>query len=283
MARFILSAFADEASVDFDGQLAALAEEGISLIELRGVDGKSCADLTDAELKTVRAKLDDAGVRLSALGSPFGKAQLAEPFDAHLNAYRRGLEICDALACERMRMFSFYPPKGGDPDASWGEVQRRLSVMLAYAEDAGVTLVHENEKGIFGDVTARCETLMQAFAPRMGFVFDPANFVQCGVNTLEAFERLRPYVTYMHLKDAFLSDGAVVRVGRGDGHVEEIVRMLSRECDGDMVLTVEPHLTVFEGLTALQNEGLTHRERYPSARAAFHAACEAVREMLANV
>ena len=39
MARFILSAFADEASPSLDEQLQALKEEGISLIELRGVDG----------------------------------------------------------------------------------------------------------------------------------------------------------------------------------------------------------------------------------------------------
>ena len=283
MAHFILSAFADEASPVLDEQLRVLAEEGISLIELRNVDGKSCADLTLEEADCVKAKLDAAGVRLSALGSPFGKAQLSEPFDAHLAQFTHGLEICRHLGCQRIRMFSFYPPKGDDPESWKDEVLRRLDIMLDLAEKAGILLVHENEKAIYGDVPERCLTLLNHFGTRMGFVFDPANFVQCGVNTLEAFESLEPHMTYMHIKDAFLSDSAVVPAGQGDGHVEDILRKLNADVEGDMVLTIEPHLTIFDGLSNLQGEKLVHHTSYPDSRTAFHAACEALREILGRL
>ena len=49
MAKFILSAFADEASPMLDEQIKALQEEEISLIELRGVDGKNVSGLTIEE------------------------------------------------------------------------------------------------------------------------------------------------------------------------------------------------------------------------------------------
>ena len=43
---FSLCAFADEATPAVDGQIRALTENGIGLIELRGVDGKNVAELT---------------------------------------------------------------------------------------------------------------------------------------------------------------------------------------------------------------------------------------------
>ena len=67
MAEFILSAFADEAGAQLTDQLQALKEENISKIELRNVDGKSCADLTVQEADEIRKRLDGAGVTLSAL------------------------------------------------------------------------------------------------------------------------------------------------------------------------------------------------------------------------
>ncbi len=282
MARYILSAFADEASPLLDEQLQALKEEGISLIELRGVDGKNVSALTLEEAAAVKAKLDAAGIRLSALGSPYGKASLGVPFDEHLALFRHGLELCKVLDCRRIRMFSFYPAEVS-PEESRDEVLRRLEIMLTLAEEAGVQLVHENEKGIYGDDTARNADLLDHFGDRLGFAFDPANFVQCGVKPIEAFDRLHERITYMHIKDAFLSDGAVVCAGHGDGNVPEILARLHAERQEEIILTVEPHLTVFDGLKDLQDEEVLHHESYPDSRSAFHAAVTALKEIICKL
>ena len=281
MAKFILSAFADEASPMLDEQIKALQEEGVSLIELRGVDGKNVSNLTLEEAAAVKVKLDAAGIRLSALGSPYGKANLGVAFDEHLALFKHGLELCKVLDCKRIRMFSFYPAEGKSMADSREEVLRRLEIMVQLAEEAGVQLVHENEKGIYGDDTARNADLLNVFGKRLGFAFDPANFIQCGVNTLEAYDALRDRITYMHIKDAFLSDGAVVCAGHGDGNVPEILRRLNAEREGEVILTVEPHLTVFKGLNDLQDEELKHHESYPDSRTAFHAAVQALKDILA--
>ena len=280
MAKFVLSAFADEASPVFDEQLRILAEEGVSLVELRGADGKNCADLTLEEASSMRAKLDAAGIGLSALGSPYGKYPLAESFDRHLDQFRHGLELCRVLGAKRIRMFSFYPA-GEVDEAARAEVLRRLDVMLTLAEQAGVQLVHENEKGIYGDVTERNADLLAHFGDRLGFAFDPANFIQCGVKPIEAFEALHERITYMHIKDALMADGAVVCAGHGDGDVPEILRRLNAEREDEVILTVEPHLTIFKGLENLQDEQLKHHESYPDSRTAFHAAVSALKEILA--
>ena len=283
MARFILSAFADEAADALPAQLEALRAEAIGLIELRGVNGKSCADLTDREAEQVAAALKAAGVALSALGSAYGKYPVDRPFEPHMAAFRRGLQICRILGCGRVRMFSFFIPEGDDP-AKWrGEVLDRLSAMLDAAEDAGVQLVHENEKGIYGDTDARCLDLLSHFGGRLGFAFDPANFIQCGVDPLSAFGLLHDRITYMHVKDALKADGSVVRAGKGDGSVREILSRLDREREGEIILTVEPHLALFGGLKGLQQDVLRRGESFPDQPTAFHAACAALKDILREV
>ncbi len=283
MARFVLSAFADEAADSLDRQIEALREAGIGLIELRGVNGKSCAELTDDEARQVRRTLASAGIGFSALGSPFGKYPVDQPFEPHLAAFRRGLELCGILGCRRVRMFSFFIPEGDDPEKWRGAVLDRLGVMLDAAEEAGVLLVHENEKGIYGDTDARCLDLLTTFGGRLGFAFDPANFIQCGVDPLAAFERLGERITYMHIKDALKADGSVVRAGRGDGSVREILSRLNREREGELILTVEPHLALFGGLKGLQQDVLKRGESFPDQPTAFRAACDALKGILEEV
>ena len=54
----------------------------------------------------------------------------------------------------------------------------------------------------------------------MKAVFDPANFVQCGVDTLKAWEMLKNKVEYLHIKDAV--GQAIVPAGEGEGNIKEL-------------------------------------------------------------
>ena len=279
MASFVLSAFADEADAALAGQAAAVLSNGIHQIEMRGVNGKSVAGLTDREALEAKALLDAQGIGISSMGSPFGKYPVDQPFAPQLVAFERGLKLCQLLGAKRMRVFSFFIPEGQDASEYRGEVLHRLSRMLDLAEKAGVSLAHENEKGIYGDTDGRCLDLMEQFGDRMGFIFDPANFIQCGVEPWEAFEKLRKYIAYVHVKDAIRGEGAVVPAGMGDGNLPRILSVLALGAD-DMVLSVEPHLKVFSGLSSLQSEELKHRYHYPDKLAAFGAAVSALKELL---
>ena len=281
MTTYRLSAFADEAGKALSTQLAALRDNGIGMIELRNVDGKSCVDLTDEEVLDIRARLAGEGVTLSALGSPCGKYPITEPFQPHLDVFKRALEICRLLGAGRMRMFSFFIPKGEERSVYREGVISRLGQMLELARDAGVELCHENEKGIYGEGKEACLEILSAFGGEMKAVYDPANFAQAQVGS-EAFPLIAPYISYMHIKDALLKDGAVVPAGKGDGGVEKILSSLAGMRE-DTVLTLEPHLRVFDGLKALQAEELTHHYSYPDASAAFRAAADALKEILTRL
>ena len=56
MAKFVISAFADEAGASIEEQIKALTENGLSYIEPRMVDKKNMITLSDDELMEVTPK-----------------------------------------------------------------------------------------------------------------------------------------------------------------------------------------------------------------------------------
>ena len=279
MYRF--SAFADEASSEVKGQIAAMQRNGISLLEIRGVDGTNIAKITPEKAKEVRRMLDDAGMAVWSMGSPIGKISLADDFAPHLDSYKRILEYADILGAKKIRLFSFYPIEGESEDTTLARVLERLNAFCELAPSE-ITLCHENEKRIYGETPETCLKLHRAL-PKLRAVFDPANFVQCDVDTKAAWELLKDYVDYLHIKDARLDNHKVVPAGCGDGNLPYVVKdYLAR---GGEVMTLEPHLKVFSGLSELENgeslpEGVVV---YRTNDEAFDAAVAALCNVLANL
>ena len=274
MMNFKLCAFADEADKSLDGQIKALVENNIHLLEIRGVDGENISEISLEKAKEVRCKLDENGISVWSLGSPFGKIKITDDFEKHLGSFKYGIEKAYILGAKNIRMFSFFVPKE-EVDACFDRVMERLDKFCIAAKGSGVLLCHENEKGIFGDTADRCRLIYETFS-EIKAVFDPANFIQCDENTTAAWEKLSGYVEYMHIKDA-LEDGKVVPAGKGIGNIEWLISKYRGE-----VLTLEPHLSVFKGLEKLEADGKTNIDKYqyPSQRAAFDAAVSALKNIM---
>ena len=247
MSNFRLCAFADEADKSLSGQIKALRENGIDLIELRGIDGKNVAELTPAEAKETARRLGDNGIAVWSIGSPIGKVAISSDRDAETDRFCRVLETAVITRARNIRLFSFY---GTDGDRGClPEVLERLNIMLERARGTGVTLCHENEKGIYGDNAARCFEIYDSLRELKG-IFDPANFIQCGQDVPAAWNLLKDYIAYAHIKDA-KKDGNVVPAGMGEGRIPELIPEWEKY--GVSVLTLEPHLRVFDGLRGLEN------------------------------
>ncbi len=271
--NFRLAAFADEADGRISEQIKAMKRNGIDLLEIRGVDGENISDISKEKAKEVRKQLDDAGISVWSLGSPYGKIGICDDFAPHLDKFRYGLEVAEILGAKRIRMFSFYV-HSGDEERYKDEVMSRLGQFVSAAEGSGIILCHENEKGIYGDVASRCLEIHKEY-PSLKAVFDPANFIQCGQDTKEAWKLLSPYVEYMHIKDA-MADGAVVPAGKGIGNLPYLINNYNGN-----VLTLEPHLSVFDGFDKLEGEEKTKMGYcYPTSNEAFDAAVNALKELL---
>ncbi len=242
-ATFTLSAFGDEIADDLAEQLDLLAEEGVHHLELRGVWGKNVLDLSAAELRQARAMLDERGFGVSAIASPIGKSRLDQPRSFELERLERATIAAAVLGTEKIRIFSFY--YAGPPESVRDEVLFRIAQLTERAERSGLTLVHENEKDIYGDLPSRCQDMISSIgSPALRMAFDPANFVQCGVQPFsDAWPLLADLTTHVHIKDAVFSDGSVRPAGQGDGAIAELLADLNKR-DYIGFLTLEPHLKV---------------------------------------
>lgn len=247
-----ISGFADEIAEDIKTQFAVLNKLNIGYFEPRGVDGKNISELTDQEVAALKQQMDQAGIRVSSIGSPIGKVKVSDDLEAHFEQFKRVVAIAKKLDVKFIRVFSFFHDGGEWTKEERDIVLSNLKRMSAYAAENDVILLHENEKEIYGDNAARCLDLMEnLYCDHFKAVFDFANFVQCKQDTKEAFEALKKYVAYIHIKDAKFEDGSVVPAGLGDGNVEEILKELFR--DGyDGFLSLEPHLGSFKGLENLE-------------------------------
>ena len=240
---FTLSGFADEISPEPGVQLETLAAESIRYLELRSAWSTNVASLTDAELASFRREIEDAGVRVSAIGSPIGKIDIAEPIGPELERMRRIADVAGQFGATIVRVFSFFIPAGEPPARHRQAVIDRMGALAQIAAERGIVLAHENEKEIYGDIPERCADLIASVgSPALRATFDAANFVQCGVRPhTDGYQLLRPYLVYLQVKDALAATGQVVPAGQGDGEVRETLAALAASGFSGYA-SLEPHL-----------------------------------------
>jgi sugar phosphate isomerase/epimerase len=241
---FTLSAFGDEIAADLGEQLDLLASEDIHHLELRSAWGINVIDLSSEQLAQAAEMLQERGFGVSAIGSPVGKSPIDAPPEYEQERLARAIAAAEALGTHNIRIFSFYVPQGRAAEFR-DEVLRRMAALIDQAARAGITLLHENEREIYGDTAERCHDLMASIdSPTLRMAFDPANFVQVGVRPMEtAWPLLADYTVHVHIKDALFADGSVRPAGEGDGAIPELLAALrAKKYSG--YLTLEPHLHV---------------------------------------
>ena len=192
MSKWHISGFADEMSPELGIQLRELNRLGVGYMEPRTVDGCNISDLSQEQLAQMKSALAAAGVKVSSIGSPLGKISVEEDLGPHMEKLKRTLEIQKELDAPYVRMFSFYIPNGREPGEFRGQVLDRLGQMAEEAAKWDGILLHENEKGIYGDTAPRCLDLMEQLgSPHFRAVFDFANFR--GFPAYEALYPVHPY------------------------------------------------------------------------------------------
>ncbi|MBQ8552519.1 MAG: sugar phosphate isomerase/epimerase [Clostridia bacterium] len=279
MAKYIMSAFADEYSRDFDTQIKALCENGIGYIEPRFIGAKGIADINADEAREIKRKLDAAGIRASSVGSPLGKIKLSDDFSAHLETCRRVFETANILDTRNVRMFSFYAADGKNIADYRDEVIDKLGQMIELAGSCGLTLCHENEGGIYGETADACLDLLDTFGGWLRCVFDMGNFVYGGHDPVEAYGKLNPYIEYFHIKDALYSH-AIVPPGCGEAKIAEILREHAERYDRDVFVTLEPHLSIQDDVKALTGREINSPYKFENKQVAFVVAADKLKEII---
>ncbi|HKL73945.1 MAG TPA: sugar phosphate isomerase/epimerase [Clostridia bacterium] len=237
-----ISGFTDEVSLNLDKQLLILKELGESYMCPRSIDGTSIAEIGyDKFVRDIKPRLDNANVKFSSIGSPIGKVKLAdeEGYQKQLDKLSELVKIAKEMDCKYIRVFSFFVDSLGDYDKYFPIVVEKMKGFLKVVEGTDVILLHENEKHIYGDTPERVLQLYNAINnPQFALCYDASNYIQCNCDPLEAYNKVKDYTVYYHMKDCI--EGVEVPLGIGDGKIQEVVNDLVQNAY-DGFLTLEPH------------------------------------------
>ncbi len=282
MARFVFSAFADEAGFTLDEQIEALKRNDIGFMELRAVNGKNVLGHTEEQLAEIRKQLDEAGIRVSSVGSPIGKYPIEEDFAPHYEKFLHCLKAAEILGTDKIRLFSFFVKQDALKE-NREEVIARMQKMLDAARGTGIALCHENESAIYGQMPAEVKDLLTTL-PELRGIFDAANFIMNDADVKEGFEATVPSLEYIHVKDACYADHAIVPAGEGDGKWGEILLAADEAMDGVVYLTLEPHLRLFDAFKDIDaHSELKGHHTFETATEAFDYAVKALEKLLTSL
>ncbi|EMI52091.1 sugar phosphate isomerase/epimerase family protein [Rhodopirellula sallentina] len=283
----ILSGFADESAMTkkANEQFAALAAIGLQYYSIRFVDVgngiKNVMVLDDEEIKTLQQMHTDYGMKVSSIGSPIGKVKLLDvedgtankfiPFDTYLREdVQTACDRAEAFDCKLLRGFSFYHPKGTQPEDHIDQVVDQLSAIAEACDARGLTFGLEVEANLVGQTGhLLADIAAKVNHPAMVTIFDGANIVMQGFTPDQVYaqyQAMKPSLGWLHIKD--YSDPTLggrvdhvdeesashfVPADRGDSAHEAILRdlkgflptlherMSARGVDGIFV-DLEPHV-----------------------------------------
>ena len=280
--NWTLSAFSDEAGSSADQQINALLRAGLRFIDIRNIDGYNIAQLPVEAAKIVKSKLDDNGIQTQMLGSPIGKIDVSDELLSDIDKLNHLGEMAPIFGCGAVRIFSYYNRSELAHDEWQKCTIERLQTLRERAEKIGLVLYHENERHIFGDLSADVETLAALRGANFKLIFDFDNYQQSGEDVWASWLRLRERTDAIHLKDS-TRDNKHVPVGQGNGQIEKILAdAVAHGWSGP--LTLEPHLThsqavVSTGPSGQQNQAFSQME----PRESFHIAAQAAKNLLEKV
>lgn len=235
--RVIISGFADEAANDktIEQQFSVFAALGLQYYTVRFVDAgngiKNVMNLSKSEITELRGLANKYGLNVSSIGSPIGKVKLLDVDDGTQNRYvpfkqylakdvKRACEVAHAFETKLIRGFSFYHPKGTDPEDHISQVVDQLGRIAEVCHRSDLTFGLEVEANLVGQTGQLLKEIhRQVNHPAMVLIFDAANIVVQGFSPDEIFNQylaMKKGLGWLHIKD-YRHPKPAQRVG----HVDE--------------------------------------------------------------
>jgi L-ribulose-5-phosphate 3-epimerase len=241
-----LAAIGDEAASSLTGQIAAMTRLGWSQIELRSVNQRPVAQLAGGEVRYIAEALAEAGLSVCMLSSNIGAwgRSISTPVELDLSELAKLARHGELLGVRRVRVMSWQ----ADDDTSaghWAQASiRRMEVLVAKAEDLGLTLMHENCRGWAAQDHRRSLELISTIeSPHLSLLLDIGNCVVHGHDPVVFTEALAAHVAHVHVKDVvWHQDGPrFVPLGEGQAHLDRCLTVL-RDAGYSGGISLEPHL-----------------------------------------
>ncbi len=222
--KVILSAFADEAANHKTAleQFSALAAIGLRYYSPRFLDVdssgqvKHVVDLNKAELKQLNKLQDEFGLSVTSIGARVGKVKLINvddgshnvfiPFDKYLKTeVAKTIAVGQALDTRLIRGFSFYHPKGTNPEDHIAQAADQIGQIADACAAGGLVFGLEIEPNLVGESGPLLAKIAKKLKhPNMVLIYDGGNIAAQNKDRMQCYSEfldMLPYIGWMHVKD----------------------------------------------------------------------------------
>jgi sugar phosphate isomerase/epimerase len=218
----LLSGFADEAANNktIEQQFCAFAALGLRYYTIRFMDAgdgiQNVMLLSPEAIDRVLKLQGEYGLQVSSIGSPIGKVKLLDVEDGTSNRYipfqdylqrdvRRACELANTFGTKLIRGFSFYHPKGTNPELHLSQAIDQLGQIARVCDQHGLTFGLEVEANLIGQTGKLLQKIHEGVSdPAMLLIFDGANLVCQGMTTEQTYEEyqaMKNGLGWLHIKD----------------------------------------------------------------------------------
>lgn len=226
-------------------------DHGITTFEARTVEGKRFPLLTGAAWEALKAARTTYGITYSAAspGLLIGLTVDSDLVEIHKSQlWSMSMDMAEKIDCGTL--ITFAPQRASTEDTSgFDRVVDLLGEVVESAARRGFEVQLENLPGTWADTSTACAALMKAVGhSNFGYVWDTGNLYEAEKETFEkGFQRLKPYIRNVHLKDGQFIDGKMVWQHYGTGKTDvkgQIAALKDMGYDGTIALEAAriPHI-----------------------------------------
>jgi sugar phosphate isomerase/epimerase len=222
--KITLSAFADEAANRKTAveQMSALAALGLKYYSPRFVDVtgegtvEHVVDLSDEKLALLSDIHAEYGMSVASIGSRIGKVKLLDvddgthnrylPFDDYLETeVASTLRVARALDAKLIRGFSFYHPRGENPESYVEQAAEKIARIADRFASHNIVYGLEVEANLIGQNGRMLSLLAQAVdRPNLVCIFDGGNLSSQNLSWMDVYNEylaMREHMGWAHIKD----------------------------------------------------------------------------------
>ena len=248
---FKVGAFTDEISQDLKKACEVCNEFGVEGAEILGVWDTPSQELTDAQVRDIKALMADHNMVVCSIGSPFGKCDLDSPSEVaqHMDFLRRCSDIGLELGCNMVRGFAFWD-HDQVAEKPWDKMLAAFEPVPGILEEKGTILGLENEAATYVGTASQTRYFIDRLGcARVKSLWDPANHVQDpqGRDTPsfpDGYDCVKQDLVHVHVKDAApAEDGSMPNVFLGMGLCKWQEQLQAFKNDGyDGFISLETHV-----------------------------------------
>jgi sugar phosphate isomerase/epimerase len=251
----ILSTVTDEVIADrspaaFPRIFETTKAEGITDVEIRMVEAKRFPVVDPDAWDRLKSTSQEFEITLSAVSPGLFKAPLnSDLLSLHANGIlEMSLDLAERLEINTLIVFGVQ--RSHQDTAS--DLQRVIEILGQTSDRAakrGFTVQLENIPGSWADTGDNCLALLEGVGrDNFGYVWDTGNLYEAEEKHFrESYEKLKPYIKNVHLKDGRFIDGVMTWQHFGTGVTDIAGQVSALKADGyegklTMEAKCEPHM-----------------------------------------